>query len=99
MLNRSLGLVTCSLFLVCVVAKAQSPEMAPEKRALIRELLEVTGTKQVVGSFIETILRQQEKDMLKALSVATDNVDGLRPSDREEAKRLASDEAVRVRGG
>jgi hypothetical protein len=62
------GLVLSLLLFGCVAGAQAQETIKPEKRALIKELLEIMGGTKNVGAMMDAMIQQQEKDIPKLLS-------------------------------
>ena len=71
-------------------------EIKPEKRALIKELLEVTRAGKLAQGATDAMLEQMEKTLPQILSATLDNTSELKPVDREALRTTIGDSALRV---
>jgi uncharacterized protein len=62
------GLVLSLLLFGCVAGAQAQETIKPDKRALIKEFLEVMGATKTTDAIVETMLQQQEKEIPKLLS-------------------------------
>lgn len=89
------GLVIVLVLFGCV-AKAQAQEtITPEKRELIKELLELTGGAKAIDAMMEAIDRQQERDLPEFISQSMSDKN-LTPAARAELERKMRDLAIRT---
>lgn len=71
-------------------------DMKPEKRALIKELFEVTRAGKLAQGATDAMLNEMEKTLPQILSATLDNTSELKPEEREELRKTIGESAVRV---
>lgn len=85
------GLVIALILFGCTATRAQeTTQITPEKRALIKELLELTGGTKGVDQLLNIMLEQQERDLPKVLAQLGTTDRHLTPEER-----AAADEKVK----
>ena len=91
--------LTIFLFLVTSVqlltADAQQ-EIKPEKRALIKELFEVTKAGKLAQGATDAMLDQMENNLPQLLSSTIDNASELKPEERAELRKTVGESTLRV---
>ena len=70
--------------------------ISPEKQALIREFLEVTGGQKSANEMIDLMLAFQEKESPKMLSSLIEQDKNLTPAQKQELQQMAAESAERV---
>ena len=98
MLNKMAGrllIVTLFVFGLASVSNAQQT-ISPEKKALIKELLEVTGGHETAEKLVNAMLQQMEKELPEIVSLMIDNDTRLTPADKEDLKKDATQVALRA---
>lgn len=89
-------LVVSSLFMTSFAAKTNAQEMiTPEKKALIKELLEVTEAKQMAENFTNMLLLQMEKNYPQMMSQAISEAGIPRGKEQEELKKKFTESQLR----
>lgn len=83
--------------LACTAATAQEPpQMSPEKRALIKELLEITEATKNAEAVKNSMLAQQEKIIPEAFDRALEAEGSLTPAERRVIKNAMVAESAQV---
>jgi hypothetical protein len=91
------GLVTALMLFGCVAgAHAQEENITPEKRALIKELFEVTGLTQNVSSMMDMMLGQNEQDLSNMLAQTSSRNQTLTPEERAALEQKIRESTVRA---
>lgn len=67
----------------------------PEKRALIKELYEVTKVDKTMQSFMDIFLAQMQKDLPRIVSQAAGDMAGATDIDRAQIQRMAAESSAR----
>lgn len=92
---RVASLIILTLFGGAAFAQAQE-SVTPEKRELIKELLEVTGGAKSIDTMMEAMGRQQEQDLPRLMAQAATRERNLTPAERAELERKLKESTVRV---
>ncbi len=71
-------------------------DLKPEKRALIKELFEITKAGKLAEGATDAMLKQMENNLPAILSSTMDNTAELKPEDRAELRKALSESAQRV---
>ena len=91
-----MGLLTCLVTIGFAVAVNAQQQMTPEKRALIKELLEVTGGQRNAQAIIDAILSQNEKNLPKLLSAIYSDDKTLTPDEKTHLQQEFAESFVRI---
>ncbi|HEX8091468.1 MAG TPA: DUF2059 domain-containing protein, partial [Blastocatellia bacterium] len=67
----------------------------PEKRALIKELYEVTKVDKTMQSFMDMFLAQMQKDVPRIISQVAGDMAGATDKDRDEIQRMVAESSAR----
>jgi hypothetical protein len=100
MITRMFRLTIFLLLITSVqllTARAQQ-EIKPEKRALIKELLEVTRAGKLAQSATDAMLSEMQKNLPQILSSTIDNTSELKPEEREQLRKTIGESSLRVQG-
>jgi hypothetical protein len=93
------GLLTALMLFGCV-AGAHAQEVAttitPEKRALLKELFEVSGLTQNVNSMMDMMITQNEKDLPNILAQATARNKTMTPQERAALEQKVREGTARA---
>jgi hypothetical protein len=92
------GLLTV-LMLVGAASGAYAQEqqtITPEKRALIKELFEVTGLTQTVNSMMNMMIEQSEQELPSILSQSNSSNKNMTPEERAAREQKARETTARV---
>jgi hypothetical protein len=89
-------LVALMLFGCAAASHAQETQITPEKRALIQELLELTGGAKGVNGMLDIMLQQQEKDLPKLLGQLISNNKNLTPEERAASEQKLKEVSLRA---
>ena len=79
----------------CGAAFAQQT-ISPEKQALIKELLEVSGGQKGANDMVDTMITFQEREAPKMISSLIESDKNLAPAQKNELRRSIDDSAKRV---
>ena len=86
-----------AILLVAVGASAQeSAGISPEKIALVKELIEVTGSKEQSIKMMDTMMAFQDVQTRSMIATMFDDDKDMTPADRAMAKELATQSAERA---
>jgi hypothetical protein len=100
MITRMFRLTIFLLLITSVqllTARAQQ-EIKPEKRALIKELLEVTRAGKLAQSATDAMQSEMQKNLPQILSSTIDNTSELKPEEREQLRKTIGESSLRVQG-
>ena len=92
------GLLTV-LMLVGSASGAHAQEqqtITPEKRALIKELFEVTGLTQTVNSMMNMMIEQSEQELPSILSQSNSRNQNMTPEERAAREQKVRETTARV---
>lgn len=89
------GLIVVLMLFGCVAGARAQAVVAPEKRELIKELLELTGGTKAIDAMMEAIDRQQERDLPELISQSVPGKN-LTPAERAALEQKMRDTAIRV---
>ena len=78
-----------------LIARAQQ-EIKPEKRALIKDLFEVTKAGKLAQSATDAMLNQMENNLPQLLSSTIDTASELKPEEREQLRKTIGESTLRV---
>jgi hypothetical protein len=84
------------IFVFCGSSSFAQQGVSPEKQALIREFLEVTGTQKSVNEMADLMLSFQEKETSKMLLSLVENDKNLTPARKREMRQSLTETAERV---
>jgi hypothetical protein len=91
---------TCAwliLMMLALVGMAHAQEQIPEqKRALIREILQITNTQINPNQFIDAILLQEEQSLPDRIARDLEENKELTPEEREKMRKNLTETAVRM---
>jgi len=90
------GLLTCAVIISFAVVASAQQQITPEKRALIKELLEVTGGQKNAQAIIDAILSQNEKNLPKLLSAIYSDDKTLTPDEKTHLQQEFAESFVRI---
>jgi len=91
------GLLIALALFGCARAHAQTaPQMTPEKRALIKELLELTGGTKNINQMMDIMIEQQKKDFPNILAQLNMLNKNLTPEERVAAEQKVRASTQRV---
>ncbi|MFP5261621.1 MAG: DUF2059 domain-containing protein [Blastocatellia bacterium] len=76
-------------------ARAQEV-IKPEKRALIKELYEVTKLDKTMQSFMDIFLAQMQNELPQIVSQAAGDMSGAADKDRDEIQRMVAESSARL---
>jgi hypothetical protein len=93
-IKRFLLTMALLVFGLTMTASAQG-NISPEKRALIKEMLAVTGLQKAVDTMMAAMLEQLEKDEPKRIAERVDDIQGLTPQEREKMVRELTEDSAR----
>jgi hypothetical protein len=93
--TRTLLVAMLCIFGLASVSNAQQT-ITPEKKALIKELLEVTGGHQTSEDMMNAMLQEMDKELPQIMSTLIDNDRVLTPAEKVDLKRDATELALRV---
>lgn len=77
-------------------ANAQQQTITPEKRALIKELFEVTGLTQTVNSMADMMIAQSEQELPGILSQSNSRDQSMTPEERAAHEQKVRETTARV---
>ncbi len=100
MMKRAL-IAWLAIFIVCVVAQAQTPspaqeEIPPAKRALLNEYLEVMHIRKSADDILNAALTQMEHDLPEELAASINRDQSLTADERQEALTKINETASRI---
>jgi hypothetical protein len=90
------GLLTALMLSGCVSVSYAQDTITPEKRALIKELFEVTGVTKNLDTMLDTISKQQEKDLPKSIAQSVARDRNLTPRERAELEEQVKQSSLRA---
>jgi len=90
------GFIVVLMLIGCVAGASAQENTTPEKRELIRELLELTGGAKSVDVMMEAIIAQQEKDLPNLFEQLTSPTDNLTREERAELDRQIKESGLRT---
>jgi hypothetical protein len=91
------GLFITLILFGCVASRAQeTPQIAPEKRALIKELLELLGGTKSTNQLMDIMLQQQERELPQVLSATFANDKNLTPAEKAAAEQQIKESIPRT---
>jgi hypothetical protein len=94
--NRPKYFVLPLLLLPLFASAADAQEVIrPEKRALIKELYEVTKLDKTMQSSMDIFLAHMQKDLPQILSQAAGDMAGATDKDRDEIQRMVAESSAR----
>lgn len=91
------GLFIALVMFGCVGALAQeTAQMTPEKRALIKELQELTGGTKGINQLLDVMLAEQERDLPKVLAQLSPKDKNLTPEERAAMEQKVKEATQRA---
>ena len=87
--------VSCLILFGFAAGLQAQQRITPEKQALIRELLEVTGAQKNTNTIMSLMLAQLEKDLLNSLSQQIKNSKDLTEQQRADLEKKAGESTLR----
>jgi hypothetical protein len=98
MLNTMTRTLLITMLCVCGFASVSNAQqtITTEKKALIKELLEVTGGHKTSEDMVSAMLEQMEKELPKLMSLMIDNDRHLTSTEKEELKKDVTRVALRA---
>jgi hypothetical protein len=94
-MTRTLLITMLCVFISASVSNAQQT-ITPEKKALIKELLEVTGGHKTSEDMVNAMLEQMEKELPKLMSLMIENDRHLASTEKEDLKKDVTKVALRA---
>lgn len=88
--------IMTTLFLALGVSAQEKVSISPEKIALVKELIEVTGSKEQSSKMMETMMGFQEEQTRSMIATMFDHDNTLSAADKAEAKEMAAKGADRA---
>lgn len=94
-MTRTLLIAMLCMFSFATVSQAQQTN-TPEKKVLIKELLEVTGGHKTSEDLVNAMLEQMEKELPKIMPLLIENDSHLTPTEKEELKKDVAEIGLRA---
>ncbi len=87
---------TLAIFILCGGQLLAQQSVSPEKQALIREFLEVTGGQKRANEVVDIMISFQEKESPKMISSLIEQESDLTSAQKQELQQMAAESAERV---